>query len=153
MRKILARAKVIVAGYALLVSLGFMQAAEAQLYGDLAILGPVSAKVSGRTGSFKMASLDNNGDPAYYTGTIEVAMWVTRKRYTGGTISGAKILKCRYDGLWGGYQYPNLSCRGRISSPRRGSYYVTLTAAEYDAGSGQFYTGDFASFPKKIRFR
>lgn len=86
-------------------------------------------------------------------GTIEVAMWVTRSKYCGGTISGTRILKCRHRGLNGGYEYKNLTCRGRIASPRKGSYYVTLTAAEYDADDGEFYTQDYETFSNRIKFR
>jgi hypothetical protein len=138
---------------ALVTALSVVGTAAAELYGNLDIVGRSSAKVTGRTGSFKFARLQNNADPSTYSGTIEIAMWVTRSKYRGGTISGTRILKCRYDGLEGGYEYKNVTCRGRITSPRRGSYYVTLTAAEYDADDRQFYTEDYVTFPNKIRFR
>jgi hypothetical protein len=34
--------------------------------------------------------------------------------------------------------------------PKRGSYYLTITAGEYDGNSGAFYTEDYVNFPKKV---
>lgn len=148
-----ARAKRVVAIIGLVAAFSVIGTAAAELYGNLDIVGRSSAKVTGRTGYFKLARLQNNASSTSFSGTIEVAMWATRTRYRGGTISGTRILKCRYEGLTGGYEYKNLTCRGRITSPRRGSYYVTLTAAEYDADDGVFYTQDYVTFSNKIRFR
>ncbi len=148
-----AHAKKVVGMMALVTALSVVGTAAAELYGNLDIVGRTSANVAGRTGYFKIARLQNNASPSSLSGTIEVAMWATRSKYRGGTISGTRVLKCRYDGLEGGYEYKNLTCRGRITSPRKGSYYVTITAAEYDGDDGQFYTQDFITFSNKIRFR
>jgi hypothetical protein len=148
-----AHAKKVVGMMALVTALSVVGTAAAELYGNLDIVGRSSAKVTGRTGYFKIARLQNNAAPSSLSGTIEVAMWATRSRYRGGTISGTRVLKCRYEGLEGGYQYKNLTCRGRITAPRRGSYYVTLTAAEYDGDDRQFYTQDYVTFSNRIRFR
>jgi len=145
-----APAKKVVGTMALLTALSVVGTAAAELYGNLDIVGRSSAKVTGRTGYFKLARLQNNADPSTYSGTIEVTMWATRTRYRGGTISGTRVLKCRYDGLEGGYEYKNLTCRGRITSPRRGSYYVTTTAAEYDADDRVFFTQDYVTFSNRI---
>lgn len=49
-----------------------------------------------------------------------------------------------------GYEYKNLTCRGRVSTPRRGSYYVVITAPEYDADDRVFYTQDYGNLSNKI---
>lgn len=144
--------KVMIATCAVLAVFVTMHTAEAQLYGNLEIAGTTSVQLKGRTGSFKIAKLINYGDPATTTGTIELTMWATRSRYRGGTIVGAQVLTCQYDGLIGGYQYSKIHCRGRIAPPRRGSYYVTITAAEYDEETGEFFTQDYITFSKKFRF-
>lgn len=148
-----AHAKKVVGMMALVTALSVVGTAAAELYGNLDIVGRTSASIAGRTGYFKISRLQNNAPPSSFSGTIEVAMWVTRTRYRGGTISGTRALKCRYEGLEGGYEYKNLTCRGRLATPRKGSYYVTITAAEYDADDRVFYTQDYVSFSKKIRVR
>jgi hypothetical protein len=137
---------------ALVTALSVVGTAAAELYGNIDIVGRTSANVAGRTGYFNIARLQNSAAPSSRSGTIEVAMWATRSRYRGGTISGTRVLKCRYDGLRGGFEYKNLTCRGRITSARRGSYYVTITAAEYDADDRVFYIQDYVTFSNRIRF-
>ncbi len=145
-----AHAKKVVGAMALVTALSVVGAAAAELYDNRDIVGRRAAKVTERTGYFKLARIQNNAAPSSYSDTIESAMWATRTRYRCGTISGTRVLKDRYDGMEVGYEYKNLTCRGRVTTPRRGSYYVVITAAEYDADDRVFYTQDYGTFSNKI---
>lgn len=148
--KILSKGKLVAILAILPTLVALTDTANAQLYGELDMSGTISGSATGKTGSFKVGRLINRGSPDYVSGTIEIAMWATRSRYAGGTISGTKLLKCRFAGLQGGYQYDQLSCSGRLTTPKKGSYFLTITVAEYDGENGAFYLEDYVNFPKKI---
>jgi hypothetical protein len=102
--------------------------------GSLGIEGSGSWEISGSSiviGAAKVA----NGRSGGSSGSLRLQIWATTSPYSGGGISGYVIGTLNLDPLPGGYSYNNLSRAVNYTAPPSGTYYTTLTLAEYDSGS------------------
>jgi len=68
------------------------------------------------------------------TGTLKLAVWLTKAPYSGGTLSGYEIGEVRKDPLKPGFYYENVKNVARFVPPPAGSYYASLVLSEWSDG-------------------
>ena len=129
----------------------FLSAAYAQTCGSFQILGDVTARTSKGVAYLTVNDLRNYGSPDCISGTIELTLWATRRRYQGqANIVGYPLVRCTLIGISGGYGYNNIRCKERIRNIKRGSYFITITSSEFDGF--QYLIQDYRNIKSKFRF-
>ncbi len=85
------------------------------------------------------------------TGSLRLQVWVTRSRYTGGSISGYVVGTKNLGTLRAGYAYTGISGYVSYTRPPSGTYYDVITVEEYT--SGGWVIRDFATSGTSQLFR
>ena len=93
------------------------------------IEGSTSYRISGKSAFINAAKIVNKGDST--SGTLQLRLWATKTRYTGGSINGYVVATRRLGELSEVTATIRFKERSRIKKPRRGSYFMTLTLEEY----------------------
>ncbi|MEM6823143.1 MAG: hypothetical protein AAF558_14525, partial [Verrucomicrobiota bacterium] len=94
-------------------------------------------------GADKITNENSNGS----TGSLEIRLWATKKKYKGGSIDGYILGKFDKDPLKAGYYYGEISKRVKAYKPPKGTYYLTMTLGEL---KGEKYTIlDYIRFEKQ----
>ncbi|MEY3896492.1 MAG: hypothetical protein RLZZ214_2012 [Verrucomicrobiota bacterium] len=111
--------------------------------------GSTSYRINGKAAFLNAAKIVNSGDST--SGTLQLRLWATKRRYTGGSINGYVVATRRLGELSAGYSYNSIQGRVPYKKPRRGSYFMTLTLEEYK--NGGFVVIDSVSFSSKFNVR
>ena len=87
-------------------------------------------KISGSKVKIIGGDVYNNSDSA--SGTLEVQLWATPKRYSGKSQRGYKLGSGRLSPLPAKSYYTNVVKSSKYKKPARGSWYVTIILCEWD---------------------
>lgn len=88
---------------------------------------------------------DNNPNVNTTSGSVQFTLWATTFPYSGGTISGVRVVdyQPQNDTLNENFYWTGIRFGGEVDLVP-GTYYLTVTVSEYD--NGQFYIADYSSF-------
>ncbi len=84
------------------------------------------------------------------SGTLKLAIWVTKYRYRGGTISGYVIGETTLGQLYANKYYADVSRTVNYYRPPRGRYYTTFVLSEYR--NGRYLTVDYITYDTRKPF-
>jgi hypothetical protein len=99
----------------------------------------------------------SNNSSTLTSGTLRLELWATTTPYSGGTLTGYRVLKYQITGSSSGTLPPNTYFSDVNSGtvavdarPPQGSYYATLVVAEFDSTScstsDKFCIKDYSNF-------
>lgn len=80
----------------------------------------------------KIANYRNGGK----SGTLKLAVYASKKPYSGGYINGYCLFEKSLGQLSGGYNFTNLNKIGNLNCPPSGEYCMVLLLLEYSAYNG-----------------
>lgn len=105
--------------------------------------GSVGYSVSGSNLTMTVDSIVNSGNGT--SGTLQLSLWATTSRYSGGELTGYILGESTLNPLSGGYHYTSVSRVTGFDPPPSGrSYYVTLILSEYR--NNNFVIVDYRNF-------
>jgi hypothetical protein len=116
--------------------------------GDVEILGLTSWQVGGSSVSLYVEQIRNICDLGT-SGSLRLDLWATTAPYTGsGPITGFRFASTALNPLTAGYVYDNINRTVTYFEPPDGTYYVTLTLAEFH--NGEYLTIDYLNYGSRL---
>lgn len=85
------------------------------------------------------------------SGTVKLSLYLTKTKYSGGSITGYALIDYQLDQLQGGYYYHDINRTINFNvNPPSGNYYVTLLLMEYTDNG--FVIKDYLCFDDLLAF-
>jgi hypothetical protein len=119
-------------------------------FDKLDLAGKLSFKIIGERCNLK-AGLVKNTRTGGTSGNLRLRLWATKKRYTGGVISGYAVATRSLRRLDAGKRITGIKGKVAFKKPPRGRYFMTLVLEEFR--DGRYQIVDTATFTKKYRSR
>ncbi len=115
--------------------------------GDVRILGLARWQVTGSSVNLYVEQVRNVCNLGT-SGSLRLDLWATTTPYAGGTITGYRFGSTVLNPLTGGYAYNNIDRTLTYTKPPDGTYYVTLTLAEYH--NGNYLSIDYLNYTNRL---
>ena len=115
--------------------------------GDVRIVGLTTWQVIGSSVNLYVEQVRNVCDLGS-SGSLRLDLWATTTPHIGGTITGYRFASTVLNPLTGGNVYNNINQTLTYGKPPDGTYYVTLTLAEYH--NGNYLTIDYLNYTNRL---